>query len=128
MAQSLRTPANRRAVLVALEHGATYKAAANSIGCSYEWFRSWCADDSAFSADVEKAKARFVLRNLRVIRKAALAGTWQAAAWGLERTDPEHYGRVVQEQRHTGPEGGPILITQVEVIPPYAAEPLPDDD
>lgn len=46
-----------------------------------------------FADAVEKARAGAVVANLAVIRTAAQKGNWQAAAWFLERTKPEKYGR-----------------------------------
>lgn len=43
-----------------------------------------------------KAREAAAHRALVAIQQAARSGTWQAAAWYLERTDREHYGRVTQ--------------------------------
>lgn len=42
---------------------------------------------------VESARAEAQLRNVMIIQKAANEGTWQAAAWYLERTNPRKWGR-----------------------------------
>ena len=55
-----------------------------------------------FQARVEEAKGKAVVGWLAKIEKAASEGSWQAAAWKLERRYPEDYGRRVQELRHTG--------------------------
>lgn len=39
----------------------------------------------------KRARAEFRVKALASIQKAALGGTWQAAAWLLERTFPEDY-------------------------------------
>lgn len=44
---------------------------------------------------------------LKVIRKAGTKGQWQAAAWVLERTRRDKFGRV-QSLEHSGPDGAPI--------------------
>ena len=46
-----------------------------------------------FTNAVEKARATTTVQSLAVIRSAAAKGTWQAAAWYLERTHPAKYGR-----------------------------------
>ena len=46
-----------------------------------------------FTDAVERARAGAVIGNLAIIRTAAQNGQWQAAAWWLERTAPEKYGR-----------------------------------
>jgi hypothetical protein len=47
---------------------------------------------------VEKARADAVLRNVTIIQQAAGNGQWQAAAWWLERSMPQQYGRRVQAE------------------------------
>lgn len=56
---------------------------------------------------ISKAREAAAHRALLTIQQAAQAGTWQAAAWYLERTDREHYGRVTQV---SGPDNGPIDV------------------
>ena len=52
-----------------------------------------------------------------MIEQAAKDGTWQAAAWKLERRYPQEYGKTVQE--HQGKDGGPIQVREVVVnMPP----------
>jgi len=46
-----------------------------------------------FLKAVETARAEAQLRNVAIIQKAANEGTWQAAAWYLERTNPKKWGR-----------------------------------
>ena len=46
-----------------------------------------------FCDAVETARAEAQLRNVAIIQKAANEGTWQAAAWYLERTNPRKWGR-----------------------------------
>lgn len=70
------------------------------------------AEDSnfmEFSNAVEKAKAEAVSRNVAIIQKSAHSGTWQAAAWWLERTQQTVFGRK-QQLEHTGSEGTPIKL------------------
>jgi hypothetical protein len=47
---------------------------------------------------VEKARADAVLRNVTIIQQAAGNGQWQAAAWWLERSMPQQYGRRIQAE------------------------------
>lgn len=42
---------------------------------------------------IQRARADAVLRNLTLIQQAAQGGSWQAAAWYLERTNPRKWGR-----------------------------------
>jgi hypothetical protein len=64
-----------------------------------------------FCDAVEKARADATLRNIGVIQTAAQDGSWQAAAWYLERTNPRKWGRHDTVEL-TGTDGGAI---QVEV-------------
>lgn len=57
---------------------------------------------------VERAEADAHARNVAVIQRAAQAGTWQAAAWFLERRYPEQYARRTLEV--SGPDKGPIPV------------------
>lgn len=47
---------------------------------------------------IEKARAEAVVRNVGIIQKAANNGTWQAAAWWLERTMPTQFGRQIKAE------------------------------
>ncbi len=46
-----------------------------------------------FRRVIEEAQGKAVAHNVAVVRQAANAGTWQAAAWWLERRYPETFGR-----------------------------------
>ena len=39
-----------------------------------------------------------MLRNVTIIQQAAGNGQWQAAAWWLERSMPNQYGRKIQAE------------------------------
>lgn len=62
-----------------------------------------------FMNAVEKARADAMLRNIGVIQTAAQNGTWQAAAWYLERTNPKKWGRH-DTVEVTGADGGAIQV------------------
>jgi transposase len=47
---------------------------------------------------IEKARANAVVANVAVIQQAARSGTWQAAAWWLERSMPQQFGRRIQAE------------------------------
>lgn len=47
---------------------------------------------------VEKARADAVVANVTIIQQAARNGQWQAAAWWLERSMPNQFGRRVQAE------------------------------
>lgn len=62
-----------------------------------------------FLEAVETARAAAHLRAVAQIQKAAADGTWQAAAWYLERSAPKKWGRR-DTTEVTGAEGGAIRI------------------
>lgn len=43
--------------------------------------------------ELKKARAAAIIRNVSQVQRAAQDGQWQAAAWWLERTVPEHYSK-----------------------------------
>jgi hypothetical protein len=58
---------------------------------------------------INSARAEAETRNVFFIQKAAKEGTWQAAAWWLERTAPKRWGRFVRTEI-TGPDDGPVQV------------------
>lgn len=59
---------------------------------------------------VETARADAEARTVALVMKAANEGTWQAAAWFLERSHPQRWGRLNRTEI-SGPQGGPIETT-----------------
>lgn len=51
-----------------------------------------------FRAEIEKARAEGEARNVAIVAQAA-ATNWQAAAWLLERSQPERWDKPSQRQR-----------------------------
>lgn len=73
-----------------------------------------------------KARDEAAHRAMVSIQKAAQKGTWQAAAWYLERTDPNHYGRRTQI---TGADSEAVKINvSVEEVTKLLKEVLDEDD
>lgn len=82
--------------------GASNKEASSLSGIGEETFYGWLRKTDAdgkpnpeykaeFSESIKKAYDR---RKVTLVNRiiVAAARSWQAAAWYLERTDPEHYG------------------------------------
>lgn len=93
----------RAARLISAVRGGNYlSTAAQFAGISYSTLRRWIlkADDPdapdeyrVFREEIEKAQADGEVAALAKINKAASEGAWQAAAWYLERSRPESWGR-----------------------------------
>jgi len=109
------TAAVEKRIAKAIRMGATYAMAAQYGGISYHTFRLWMNEGEKpdasdefrdFHDAIRAAEAHAVVHLLSKIEAAASSGTWQAAAWKLERRYPHDYGRNVHEV--TGRDGGPI--------------------
>ena len=90
------------AFLGAIKGGAPIKSACGCAGISettfYKWM-NWADSDrkdastyAQFRDNIKKAQGQAAQRWLAIIEKAAMAGSWQAAAWKLERKYPEEFG------------------------------------
>jgi hypothetical protein len=77
----------------AVAEGLPYKSDAAAAGISHETVCQWQRQFPEFSEAVQLALAKAEVALVRLIRRAAARGTWQAAAWLLERRYPEHWGR-----------------------------------
>lgn len=99
----------------ALKSGNTKKNACLLAGCSESQLYKWLKDPNCeiegtrafhFAESIKKSIAEAQNRNLVLIQKAA-QNNWQAAAWYLERSDPNNWAR---RDRHeiSGPDGGAI--------------------
>jgi hypothetical protein len=105
------TPEVHEHLIKVLRSGCTHDAAAEAIGMSTRALRKWLqkGDDAevrrdagekltaqdgrylAFAEDARKARAEAEVRAVTTIQRAAANGTWQAAAWYLERAFPERW-------------------------------------
>lgn len=112
------TPELQDKIVQALRAGNYIETAAAYAGISKNTLYRWLANAEDENADdayrdfrdaVESARAQAEVRNVALIQKAANDGTWQAAAWYLERTAHQRWGRRTIV---TGEEGAPV---QVEV-------------
>jgi transposase len=91
--QSKLTPERQERLCQAIELGATYAHACNYAGISYETFRRWQRENSAFHDAIKMAEGKATVGWLAKIEREADNGSWQAAAWKLERRYPDDYGR-----------------------------------
>jgi len=81
--------------------GNTFKRACRLSGISDSIFYDWKAKGekekqgkySEFLDTIKRSSEKFKQTNIDIIQQAAKGGTWQAAAWLLERKHPEEFGR-----------------------------------
>lgn len=107
-------------IVKAITAGAYAVTAAKSAGVGestyYRWIELGSKPDSKpvyreFWEAIKEAEANAEISNVALIRTAAQAGTWQAAAWYLERKHADRWGRTSKLQAElSGPGGDPIRI------------------
>jgi transposase len=115
--QTKLTPEVQDRIVAALRAGNYQETAARYAGISedtfYEWLKRGKEEPgsaySEFSEAVEKAKADAEVRDVALIDKAAHDGSWQAAAWKLERKFPNKWGRVNRTEI-SGPDGAAVKV------------------
>ena len=123
MNKSKFTNKRRAIILDAVASGATYQLAAKAANITARTLEIWRkkgedepdSEYAVFLAEFEMAEGRTAVKWLKLIDQAAAGGTWQAAAWKLERRYPSEYGRTVTQQEHTGKDGGPIQIVAADM-------------
>ncbi len=98
MAQRGRPPVldeiKRREVLAILSVGCSRSTAADYVGCSVSTIQKTADRDPRFAEQLRRAESRAEITLLQAIQKAARKEQyWRAAAWALERTKPEQFGR-----------------------------------
>jgi hypothetical protein len=91
---SKRTAEREERLLTALAAGNTIRASCIYAGIGVQTMADWRERSRDFRDAVEKAEADAEVRFVAQIAKAAHDGTWQAAAWWLERRRPLDYGRT----------------------------------
>ena len=95
------TQAVRDRIVLAIRGGNTYKASAEYGGVSYMTFNRWMEAGELqrrgqyrdFRDEVMRARNDVEVAQVATIRKAAQEGDWHAAAWWLERRNPDEWGR-----------------------------------
>jgi hypothetical protein len=116
-----RTPETVKKLCDAIRLGASYGDACGFAGVDVGTFARWREDFPDFAATIKEAEGAGRVQLIAKIQKAANDGNWQAAAWMLERRDPQNYGRTMRTQV-TGADGGPVqMAAQVVVVPALAA-------
>ena len=89
----------QREVCALLAAGISRKQAAAYVGCTARTLQREGERDRQFAERMRRAEVTAALTPLQVMRNAA-GSHWRAAAWMLERADPEQFGR--KYRRHFG--------------------------
>jgi len=123
------TPETQQSIINALNSGNWIETAANYAGIAtatlYNWLDRGRLERERIEVDeepnpnetqflefleaVEKSRSNAQVRAVGLIQKAAIDGTWQAAAWFLERSDPQRWGRYGRVEV-TGANGGAVAV------------------
>ena len=82
----------RREICALVSAGASLESAAEYVGCSYVTIYRERQRNESFRTRLGRARATRQLAPLQMMRQAAQTH-WRAAAWLLERLDPDHFGR-----------------------------------
>lgn len=101
------TDARVGALLNALRAGNTRQASAAYAEINRATFYRWMDADASLRDSIEKAEAEAEVRFAAQVARAATNGTWQAAAWWLERRRPSDFA-LRSRVEMTGKDGGPI--------------------
>ena len=84
--------ADLRQICTLVARGCSIKEAARYIGCALSDVRRERDSNKWFRRKLGRAKMKANLAPLRAMQRAMLKD-WRAAAWFLERTQPEKFGR-----------------------------------
>lgn len=111
----LLNPEIRGRLCEAIRAGSTIELACKYAGCGVVTYydavnraKRGEPEWAEFQAELEAAEGSGAVQLLSVIRESAMAGTWPAAAWILERRYPRMYGR--SESR---------FVQEAEPVEPY---------
>jgi hypothetical protein len=84
----------RREILAILAVGCSRTTAAKYVGCAVSTIQNTADRDRDFAEQLRRNEHGSEIGYLENIRRAARNERyWRAAAWALERIDPEQYGR-----------------------------------
>lgn len=103
-------PETQAKLVQAIQMGATYELAAQYAGITYNSFNNWMKEGESAKSGiylelfqaVKEAEGRAAVGWLVKIEKAASDGSWQAAAWKLERRYPQTYGKTAMDVTSNG--------------------------
>ncbi len=102
--------AKKREVCALLSAGASMRYAGRYVGCSAKTIHNEARRDPDFGDHLRKSQLVAKLEPLRALRKKATTH-WRAAAWLLERGDPEQFAR--QDQKFFKPQDVANLLENI---------------
>jgi hypothetical protein len=84
----------RRTIIAMLTNGSSARVAAAYVGCAPTTIARTAGRDPDFAAELARAQQNAEIEALRFLRKAARKDRyWRAAAWLLERRNPDDFAR-----------------------------------
>ena len=84
----------KREILAILAVGGSRPTAASYVGCAVSTIHNTACRDAEFGQAIRQAEHQSEFANLKHIQTAAKKEQyWRAAAWALERKNPDQYGR-----------------------------------
>lgn len=94
--KSVLDAAKRARILALVANGSSRRVAARFVGCAPSTITRTAARDPQFGADLARAEEQVEVEALRAVRAAAKNERyWRAAAWLLERRNPEDYAQHI---------------------------------
>jgi homogentisate 1,2-dioxygenase len=101
------TPDIEKKLLQLIQAGVAKHRAAQACGIAESTLYLLQKNNESFRSAIEKAYAECVASKVLTIARAEKDGSWQAAAWWLERRERADYARVDRHE-HSGKDGAPI--------------------
>ena len=118
------TPEERRDVLAILGLGCDEGLAAAYVGRPVECLATTARRFKTFRRDLEKAKTQARVNLIVNVRNASRNERyWRAAAWALERLDPERYGPERLKPAADAARYRPMIESLVEILLEEIPEP-----
>jgi len=112
----------RREVCALIAAGCGMETAAYYVGCSTRTIRREAQRNDGFREALRRAELSTEITSLRALRDAS-GKHWRAAAWLLERTQPDRYGK--KNPAAITPESAMFVLDNVANV---IAEELEDDE
>jgi hypothetical protein len=115
----------RREIGALLAAGESLPRAARYVGCSVRTIRRERERNEAFDQELRIAESNARLEPVKAMRQA-MHTHWRAAAWMLERTQPERYGRnqknSMGKRELRALANDLVSIVKEEVLDPFVSE------